>query len=186
MSNLSQFAFSPLGTSFRGCVCPRTSSLPTTSTCACANYTIQTTGCDSRTNLGRLIRLCKIARQILCCNYVAHCSFSDVHIIYAFQNRICALVAACHILTDVHIIFIFMHICKAHKQDDSHHMDFHESSYCGYLLKFASHYYQAKVTDTLHDDLCPLTVPHCCRSLYTRHTVFSVRCKVRPEKQLTI
>jgi len=89
MSNLSQFAFSPLGTSFRGCICPGPSSLPTTSSCACANYTIQTTACDSHSNLGCLIRLCNTARRILYCNNVGHCSLCDVYVIYTFQNSCC-------------------------------------------------------------------------------------------------
>lgn len=92
ISNLSQFAFSPLGTSFGGCICPRASSLPTTSSCACANYTIQTTACDSHTNLGCLIRLCNIARRILYCNNVGHCSLCDVYVIYTFQNSCCPCV----------------------------------------------------------------------------------------------
>ena len=92
MSNLSQFAFSPLGTSFRGCICPGTSSLSTTSSCSCANYTIQTTACDSQTNLGCLIRLCNIARRILYCNNFGHCSLYDVYVIYIFQNSCCPCV----------------------------------------------------------------------------------------------
>ena len=123
MSNLSQFAFSPLRTSFRGCICPGASSLPTTSSCACANYTIQTTACDSNTNLGCLIRLCNIARRILYCNSVGHCSLCDVYIIYTFYNLCCP----CVLVTYRSICNIFsLHICKGHKQHDSHHMDFHE------------------------------------------------------------
>jgi hypothetical protein len=50
-SNLTQFALPSLGTSFRCCVCPRASSLPTTPTSTRANYTIQTSASDSHANL---------------------------------------------------------------------------------------------------------------------------------------
>ena len=105
MSNLSQFAFSPLRTSFRGCICPGASSLPTTSSCARANYTIQTTACDSNTNLGCLIRLCNIARRILYCNSVGHCSLCDVYIIYTLHNSCCPCV-----LVTYRSIYIYIYI----------------------------------------------------------------------------